>query len=272
MLGSRVQHETQKGIYNGNTDYAGKVICGCCGANYIASSSDYLVSEGRKVRNYACATKRKLSFDKDGMRDFLCNNPNVYESALDEYINGSYYTFKLLLRMQRGTLVLNGMLAALEARIDRQSVAEVNFFQEELDKITSKKSKLLGLYLEDSFNKAELDERLQPLNEQESELKDKIKMLSRSNDEIYRDISEVEETLSHLQAQIVIKEQDLERPGCYRKYSREEMLADIDSIVIMPDKEMIIKFKAYKDIDQMLAKHRHILPRETQEKFFSDYL
>lgn len=40
ILHSRIQHTSLRGKYAGKTEYAGKIVCGCCGAAYTAGNKD----------------------------------------------------------------------------------------------------------------------------------------------------------------------------------------------------------------------------------------
>lgn len=264
VLESKVQHTTQKGIYTGKTQFAGKLICGCCGSPYYASSSDFIKSAGGRVRNYACKTKRTMQRDEDGNRVMLCNNPNVSEVTLNQFIQGSSYAFHIWKKAEFGILALNSLTAALMCQINKQDIKAVSDLREKLADIQGKKEKLLGLYLESTFTKEQLDTHLQPLTAEETELGLRIKSLSKTNDEIKADIQEIEDTISYLQT---IKEKtDRELKAMQFTASKEEILADIDHITVMPDGQLSVRYKAFEEIERLLEKHRHFIPAEKFEE------
>lgn len=261
VLESKVQHTTQKGIYRGKTDYAGKIICGCCGAPYYASSSDIIKSAGGRVRSYACKTKRTMHKDENGNRVMLCTNRNVSERELDSFLSSSTYTRNLWFRLRDGIKELEGIKEALENRINRQRVEEVSALQEQLAEIQRQKEKLLDLFMSDMFSKAQLEERVAPLKAEEEALTATIKKLSRTNEEIQADIAEVVETLDYLKAQREAIRLELKEGTVATKLSREEILADLECVIVQPDGKLQFKLKGIEGISAMVAKHRYLIEK-----------
>lgn len=261
VLESKVQHATQKGIYRGKTDYAGKIICGCCGAPYYASSSDVIKSAGGRVRSYACKTKRTMHKDADGNRVMLCTNRNVSERELDSFLSSSTYTRNLWFRLRDGIKELEGIKEALENRINRQRAEEVIALQEQLAEIQRQKDKLLDLFTSDLFSKEQLTERVAPLKAEEEALTETIKKLSRTNEEIQADIAEVVETLDYLKAQREAIRLELKEGTVATKLSREEILADLECVIVQPDGKLQFKLKGIEGISAMVAKHRYLIEK-----------
>ena len=265
VLESRVQHSTQKGIHRGKTLFAGKIICGCCGSTYYASSSDNIKSAGGRVRSYACKLKRTMNRDKDGNRVMLCNNPNVSETALNQFIYGSSYAYNIWEKAEFGALALTSLTVALMTRINKQDIKSINELKQQLESAQEKKNKLLELYLDNSFTKQQLDARLEPLNAEEKELGLKIKALSKTNDEIYSDIAEIEETISYLNTVREKTSRELET-GKFTA-TKEEILADIDHITVGEDGKLSVRYKAFEEIERLMDKHRHFIPIEKQIQY-----
>lgn len=260
-LEGKVQHTTRKGIYTGKTDFAGKIVCACCGANYYASGSDYIKSAGGRVRTYACKTKRTMHRDADGNRVMLCNNRNVSERELDSFLSSSLYTRNLWFRLRDGIKELEGIKEALENRINRQRAEEVSTLQEQLAEIQRQKEKLLDLFMSDMFSKAQLEERVAPLKAEEEALAATIKKLSRTNEEIQADIAEVVETLEYLKVQREAIRLELKEGTIATKLSREEILADLECVIVQPDGKLQFKLKGIEGIDAMVAKHRYLIEK-----------
>lgn len=261
VLESKVQHTTQKGLYRGKTDFAGKIVCGCCGAPYYASSSDIIKSAGGRVRSYACKTKRTMSRDENGNRVMLCNNRNVSETELNKWLSSSFYTRSLWFRLRDGIKELEGIKTALENRINQPRVEEVNALQERLAEIEKQKAKLLDLYMSDMFSKEQLDERVAPLKAEEEALAITIKKLSKTNDEIQADIAEVTETLNYLQGQREAMRLEMKDGQFTTTLSREEILADLECIIVQPDGKLQYKLKGIESIDKLVAKHRYLIEK-----------
>lgn len=261
ILESKVQHSTQKGIYRGKTDYAGKIVCGCCGALYYASSSDVIKSAGGRVRSYACKTKRTIHKDENGNRVMLCTNRNVSERELDNLLSSSLYTRNLWFRLRDGIKELEDIKIALESRINRQRAEEVSALQEQLAEIQRQKEKLLDLFMSDMFSKAQLEERVIPLKAEEETLTATIKKLSRTNEEIQEDIAEVAETLDYLKSQREAIRLELDAGTVSTKLSREEILADLECVIVQPDGQLQFKLKGIESISAMVAKHRYLIEK-----------
>lgn len=106
------------------------------------------------------------------------------ETKINHYLESRAFGNSLLFRFTSGIEELEGIRAALESQIDKQTADEVNYMKEQLAEIAAQKDKLLDLYLSDMFSKAQLDERVEPLKAEEERLSYAIKQLSRSNEEI----------------------------------------------------------------------------------------
>ncbi len=262
---NKIQHILQsdsltgKGINHGATDYAQKVICGCCGSKYMVSNTKNY--NGKFTRYYACTKKRQMSRDENGNRIMLCNNPNVSQETLDSVINSGGYTIKIWLKIRDGIKELTDIINALTSRIDAQSIDEIKAVEEQLSDVKKKKMKLLDLYLSDTFSKEQLDERVKPLDNQETELIEKIKALSKTNDDIYRDITEAEETLRYFQEQNRIIQEEVNNGKILRKYTKKKVLEDTEYIVVETDGSLKVKLKAYAEIEKLIQKHRYLVSK-----------
>ena len=252
VLESKVQHQERKGIYTGKTDFAGKFVCGCCGAHYFSSGSDYVKSAGGRVRTYACKTKRTMKRDKDGNRVMLCNNPNVSETKINRMLQSRAFGNSLFIRFHTGIEELEGIRAALESQIDKQTADEVSYMKEQLAEIITQKDKLLDLYLSNMFSKEQLDEKAEPLKAEEERLQYAIKQLSRSNEEIQADIAAVDETIAYLQEQREIWRKE------FKTISREEKIAGLESITVNPDGTLTFKQKGIEEVDRLVEKHQYL--------------
>ena len=247
---SRVQSQIQKGINHGTTDYAGKILCGCCGSQYRATQTK--VYGERKTRYYACVRKRRIAYDDVGERIMLCNNPNINEDDLNGAVTNIQYLSGLRSRVSGGISELNDIIEVLYRRIDNQSEAEIENLKKQSGVVLERKERLLDLYSSNSFSKEMLDKKVKPLNESELALIKEIKELSKTNEEIHRDIEEVKQTLTYLQKQ----EAELQTP---RIFSRKEILDDIESIEITPYQEILVNYRHYEDIGRLVAKHGYMV-------------
>ena len=266
VLESKVQHIAQKGIYTGKTDFAGKLVCGCCGSPYYASSSDYIKSAGGRVRSFACRRKRTIHKDENGNRVMLCNNPNVSEVKLNELTNSYGYMGLIWVRVKQGIKELQDIRAVLESRIDKQSADEVKYAEEQLADVQLKINKLLDLYLSDMFTKEQLDERVKPLKDEEAQINARIKALSKSNDDIRHDIAEVDETIAFLMEQDENCNNRMNNSTVYQPPAKEQIIQGIEQIIVEPDGHLTVKLKAYEEIDRLLAKHRQLIEVQGEQR------
>jgi hypothetical protein len=266
VLESKVQHTSQKGIYTGKTDFAGKLFCGCCGSPYYASSSDYVKSDGGRVRSYACKLKRTMHRDENGNRVMLCNNPNVSERELNRLTDSVAYMGMIWVRVKQSITELKDIREVLENRIDNQSADEVKYVERQLAEVQTKIDKLLDLYVSDMFTKEQLDERVKPLRDEEAQLKVRIMALSKSNDDIRRDIAEVDEALNYLAELDENCNKRINNSAFFEPPAKEQIVAGIDRIIVEPDGHLTVKLKAYEDLDRLLAKHRQLIEAQKEQR------
>lgn len=270
ILHSRIQYKTQKGKYSGKTDYAGKIVCGCCGATYTAGNGDYLAKYGRRVRSYSCKTKRIVKYDDDGNRVMLCKNSNVYETRLDEEITQEKASSKYMLMLKSSMFFIMGVKRCLEERLGKQDLTEINAVQKELDIVLEKKGRLIDLYTDGNFTKEELDIKVAPLAEQENILSDKIKALSRPNEEMQRDIDDIEQGLIEIQERIKRHEQ-LKEADNNKNMTRKELLEDVEQITILGN-HIGVTYKFEWDFRKYFKKYMYILPPDLKEEFDRNYM
>ena len=269
ILQGRIQHQRQKGIYSGKTDYAGKIICGSCGNKYIAGNSDYLISEGRNVRCYSCASKRERRYDENGNKIYPCSNPNIYETVLDSQVTGAVYIFRTLTQVVNAMELLKKLRGILESQIDTRDDKAIISAQSELEEAKARRERLLDLYEDAAFDKDELNSRVEPINDRITELRERIKALSKTNDDLRRDIGEINNTIALLSEQKKLRENEW---GVARKmYSKEAVLSDIESITVRPNKTLVVKYKSFEQINRLVRKHRHLIP-DSLMTLFQNYL
>lgn len=263
ILHSRVQHKTQKGKYSGKTKYAGKIICGCCGAQYTASNSDYLAEYGRRVRSYTCKNKRTMHYDENGNRVMLCNNPNIYETRLDLAVSSSGFLFDASITYSNWSVFMESLILLVTSRIcqlKEKDLKQTHKLKKELDELLLKKEKLLDLYTDDNFSKDELDKKVKPLAEKEKIIKEKLDYLTKPIEELEKDIEEMTITKAKFKEMSdkyseLLSDYDYTMPV-------EKVLNEIEYIEITEDNRMLARYKFHDEIIKLLSKYRHIMPDE----------
>ena len=249
-----ISHQINKGRYLGKTDFAGVVICGKCGTSYQACGTSQ--TKTKMTRYFAC--RHKYRFDtENGIPK--CDNPTVTQEALDELLSSTGYSFRRWNRVKRGLIELKKIKTTLESRIDKDNENEIKETQKQLDDINTKKGKLLDLYLEDTFSKEQLNGRMQPLEAQEQELQDKINLLSKTNEDLYNDIAEIGELIETFQEENKTLQEEANSGAIANKYSRKELLKDVENIVVNEDGTLTFNFRSLAVITQLTNKYRHLL-------------
>ncbi|MGM1020010.1 MAG: recombinase family protein [Bacillota bacterium] len=199
---SKVHRISQKGVYKGVSEFAGLITCKC-GASYTRN-----VDKGRVF--YNCSTKKSKGIH-------ACDNINVSEDKLNEGINklletgvkAKFEKYKILM-----TQLLKDMVRSkIMDQIDKDNESEVKVIQEQVDKLTSQKNRLVELYLDGNMDKDFLDEKAASINIELDILNKKINELSKSNQQIYDELSEFDGMIDEIK-QIQIGEVS----------SREELL------------------------------------------------
>ena len=136
--------------------------------------------------------------------------------------------------------------------------------QKELRGILEKKGRLLDLYTDGSFGKEELDAKVEPLADAERDLRNTIDVLSKSKEELDRDIKDVENTIIELNRKIGQYKVMIKTGG---EITREEILENIEYITVMPNRELTVKYKVYDEVKRIVAKHSNIMPKGLKELF-----
>lgn len=253
---NNTSHKINKGKYLGKTDYAGILICGKCGTSYQACGVKHLKT--RTVRYFACRCRYRFDTD-NGIEE--CRNPTVRQDKLDELLNSTGYSFRRWNRIKNGLIELKRIRSVLESRIDKDNDVEIMQLQEQIEDTRIKKKRLLPLYMEGKYSKDELDELLQPLEKELNELTDKVKELSKTNEEIYKDITDIDKVIEMFEEENNTLKEEFNSGVVRQKLSRKELLKDIDNIVVMPDGMLILNFKSLAVINEIVRKHRFLLDK-----------
>ena len=212
----------KKGYIVARQTMRGKSYVGLAAINIFAGNSDYLVSEGRNVRCYSCASKRERRYDENGNKIYPCSNPNIYETVLDSQVTGAVYIFRTLTQVVNAMELLKKLRCILESQIDARDDEAIISAQSELEEAKARRERLLDLYEDAAFDKDELNSRVEPINDRITVLKERIKALSKTNDDLRRDIGEINNTIALLSEQKKLRENEW---GVARKmYSKEAVL------------------------------------------------
>ncbi|MGS2777466.1 recombinase family protein [Robertmurraya sp. GLU-23] len=232
----------QRGINHGNSEFAGLIKCTQCGASYTRNND-----KGRVF--YNCSTKKTK-----GTKD--CDNVNVQEYSIEEIIfglanGGLFHVF--LSNKDVQIKQLKEIKERMKQSIDKDSVNEVLNKRDELERLEKQKSKLLDLYLEDTFDKKQLSNKSGEIDERIGKINFEIKELSKEQSEIFDDIEEVN--------QIILK---IESEGIKEAFTREEIIDSIKTINVERSAEdskkptLRLQLKAFDVINKYVGKYEDL--------------
>ena len=167
------------------------------------------------------------------------------------------------------TFLLKAAQEALGDKVIAVTASSCSFPKRELEEAKARRERLLDLYEDSAFDKDELNSRVEPINDRITELRERIKALSKTNDDLRRDIGEINNTIALLSEQKKLRENEW---GVARKmYSKEAVLSDIESITVRPNKTLVVKYKSFEQINRLVRKHRHLIP-DSLMTLFQNYL
>lgn len=191
------------------------------------------------------------------------------ETVLDSQVTGAVYIFRTLTQVVNAMELLKKLRGILESQIDTRDDEAIISAQSELEEAKARRERLLDLYEDAAFDKDELNSRVESINDRITELRERIKALSKTNDDLRRDIGEINNTIALLSEQKKLRENEW---GVARKmYSKEAVLSDIESITVRPNKALVVKYKSFEQINRLVRKHRHLIP-DSLMTLFQNYL
>ena len=231
--------------WHGTTDYAKKVVCGCCGAYYRASGRKAYAKYGnKKIARYCC--KHQITYDEvHGIPK--CTNPSILEPELDKALLGRKYWIHR--RNEIEELISTGdvYISILRRAFNADNAKAVQNIEEQIAEIAKKRERLLDLYADGMFDKEELSKRTARFTDEISTLNEQKEQLSKGNEAIASDIAQIEEMMTA--AREDQKEvEDILAEKKYPKKTRKEMLRDVERIVIDEKGRPIITFRSIENI------------------------
>ena len=233
--------------YHGITDYAKKIKCGCCGGWYTAQSRKYSKGSKSFIRYYAC--QHRFAYDEYNNVP-KCDNPSIREDKLDTFLSSeNYYNLKLqsiISLLEMGEFAKRRLVES----IDTDNASAVLQLEKEIQELSTKRSRLLVLYADGQFEKAELDTLTSQLTTQIAELTEKKNHLSKGNDALENDIAELERLIStakkeRAEIQKIIDTEDWKKQS--RRYptaDRKKILKDVEYITVDKAGKPHITFKS----------------------------
>ena len=236
--------------YHGITDYARKIKCGKCGAYYISASRRYNDQKKMDLRYYACSHRHAYD-EAHGIEK--CTNPSIREDKLDAMLSDQAYSEQKYECLKHVIEEGEKCIRILRQAINVDTDLVVRELNEKIDVLKGKKNKLLPLYMDEKFDREQLDQMTSELNEQIDKETEKCKFLSKHNDGIRDLIHEVEEIVDSAEREKWTIEK-YNMCGIYPVRSRKEQLQDIESITINADGNPEIVLKSLVEIEKTKEK------------------
>ncbi|MGG7619537.1 recombinase family protein [Bacillus coreaensis] len=205
----------QRGVYHGKSEFAGLIKCKQCGASYTRN-----VDKGRVF--YNCSTKKTRGIK-------ACDNVNLSEEYIHTALyglahGGLYEVFNNNKDIQIEQLT--EIQERMKQSIDKDTFEDAEIKKDELNTLEEKKSKIIDLYLEDTFDMSVLHEKNEQIEEEIKRIKQEITELSKGQNEILEDIEELNKIISMIKTE-----------GIKKVFTREEIINNIKTITIERDSE-----------------------------------
>lgn len=236
------------GTYHGTTDYARKIKCGCCGSWYIAHSRKYDKKHNIHIRYYACS--QRFAYDEYNNRP-KCNTPSIREDKLDKLINSEMY-YNQRLQVVKSLIEMSDFyLKIMSNYLDFDAENAIKVMSENVNKLKTKRSRLLDLYADGIFNKTELEDKTNKLTNEINRLSDNINELSMGNNAIYNKISQIEEIRTEACNELNTINKYIETQR-YPEINRRALLRDIDYITIKENGKIEFTYKSISAIKETI--------------------
>ena len=176
---------------------------------------------------------------------------------INEFINIEEYlkdTINAIVFYAQQLLVLEYKLAQSVNSDVQKEVEDLNV---ELEKLNSRKSRILNMYENGYINNDELEQKMNPLEEQIKDLKEQIKQLSKSNDELLEDLSDLYKSSGELRKQY---EELTNKPKQFKKeHTREKIIEDIKRIIVKEDGTVDIYYHSFEKYYKITEKYKDLL-------------
>jgi|GEM_PF-953723 len=274
---NRIQHMTQVGTHKGSSKYGYRIFCATCGKQYRATA---LIPYGdRKERYYRCVGKQGVD------RETRCENPNVSDTFLDNELKSEKYAEILAESLMSALRVL------VELQVDLIQAIEGSDTNEKLSQLETEHEQYMTqmdaiMSFEDLGSGAmELArKKVKAISEKDNKVLAKIDALSKPMGEKKYDVEQIEESIDELKRRLCEiydtgaysfeysaelgyymskdGEDDIYDVGTQapkRQFTHEEILKDIERIEITSNKNLIIRFKTFAEVEELVKRHEFIM-------------
>ncbi|WP_047152196.1 recombinase family protein [Aneurinibacillus tyrosinisolvens] len=216
--------QKQKGVNKGVSEFAGRIVCGKCGARFNHNTE--LVKKTDETewqRNfYVCCTKKVEGMNK-------CNSINLQQWQIEAMVDYIAKEGMDAVRKEAGKLLKSGAIIKrdkLEKKLAEEFDEEkVRQLYVELEKREQEKNRLLDIFVDGGFDKSVLEKKRIEIEEKIEKVKKEI--AQNSKDELKKEIEETNQ-------QIEFYEEHSKRK---RYYTPEEIRKGLNKITVYTGNE-----------------------------------
>jgi DNA invertase Pin-like site-specific DNA recombinase len=219
----KINYIQQKGIYKGTSEYAGLIYCDKCKSVYHKNVDNDNRRKVKKVTHfYTCSLRKKKGKS-------TCDNPNVKKEQIDQYIDNlqkGYFNRLLEGESQFVISKLACVAYTLLEKLDTDNSDNINQFINKLNELDGKYDNYIELFTSAKLKKVKekIAGDMEKLETEIDEIKTKINLLSKNNEEILIEVND-----------ILAKIQQFKSIEIKKEYTREEILSEIKRIYICND-------------------------------------
>lgn len=242
-------NQDRRGIKSQFGRYSGKIICEQCGKSYVQNRD----KRGNLFMN--CATKKSL-----GKKS--CSSRNIRNDMLDDAVNEFIDTgLEDTVNEFKANYVtkLNELKDELSGMIDNQKLQQSNTIKSKLEELEERKSRLGTLFVMGNFNEEKLISLSAEIDSEYQALLISYNQATYSNEDIKKEIDDVNKTIRELKNFSVGKEVDIDNiMGMISSITVLEFMGT-DSGKIQNNKSgMIFKFefKIFERLNQIVEKYK----------------
>lgn len=216
------------GVNQGKTEYSNKIVCSKCNSFYISNKAKRKYGT---VEFYNCGNKKRNGATS-------CNSRNVYKSEIDNKINYYLKDGRLQETSKRVVSIIEDTIGKakfrLNAKRNMDNVERVKELTKEVEDIERRKGMLVDLYLDGELNKEIYISKKNALEDRISSCRDKITELSKTEEQINKDIEYLDSLLYTVKVELGKVPYSI---------SKEELLDKYISHIVVSDRKIIVVTK-----------------------------